>query len=162
MNFFEKYIDNAITVCNKIKASDFLAYAYLYKARILIQKNNIPESKYYANESISLLKKWKYSAYYLGMAIISLGLCYLKGGKYVIAMAVFKRAYSVLEKGHAIFQMNVATFYDNLSLLLIRNSRLESIAKRNLSNCYQYFDSIGANKFSQHLKRVEELYITQS
>lgn len=29
------YINNAIKVCNKIGATDFLAYAFLYKSRIL-------------------------------------------------------------------------------------------------------------------------------
>lgn len=36
------------------------------------------EAKKYAKSSISLLTKWKYSGYYLGMAHISLGIVYFE------------------------------------------------------------------------------------
>lgn len=148
------YINNAIKVCNKIGATDFLAYAFLYKSRILTGQGELVEAKKYAKSSISLLTKWKYSGYYLGMAHISLGIVYFEMKKFKISYIIFTIANVILSKGCAFFQRHIADFYKGLCLIEIsKNKRkIDSI----LLECYKYFESIGAVKFVSYLKTIED------
>lgn len=147
------YINNAINICDKIGATDFLAYAYLYKSRILIGQNDLLEAKKYAKNSFCLLRKWRYSGYYLGMAQISLGLVYYKMRKFKISYTVFTFASAILSKGYAFFQQHISNFYKGICLNEISNDKkkVDSI----LFESYTYFESIGATKFVSYLKMIE-------
>lgn len=147
------YINNAINVCDKIRATDFLAYAYLYKSRILIGQGDLLEAKKYAKNSFSLLKKWRYSGYYLGMAQISLGLVYYKMKKFKTSYAVFTTASLILSNGYAFFQQHISNYYKGLCLNEISKDKRK--VDNILFESYTYFESIGATKFVSYLKIIE-------
>lgn len=140
------YIDNAIKICININATDFLAYAYIYKSRILVNQGHISKAIYYAKQGIRLLKKWKYSNYYYGMALISLGIAYLSNKKIIRAVIILNYAEKKLLSGSALFQKHIASFYKSLCI-----SKNHSI----IDSCYEYFNLIGAKKQVQHLNKIE-------
>lgn len=147
------YINNAINVCDKIGATDFLAYAYLYKSRILMGQSDLLEAKKYAKSSFSLLRKWRYSRYYLGMAQISLGLVYYKMKKFKTSYVVFSVASVMLSNGYAFFQQHISNFYKGLCLDEISKDKRK--VDNTLFESYTYFESIGATKFVSYLKMTE-------
>lgn len=140
-----KYVNNAINICKKITATDFLAYAFIFKSRILTNQGDIPRSISYAKKSLRLLKKWKYSNYYYGMALIALGIAYMSNENYIKARIVLYFAEKKLFNGSALFQKHIATFYKGC---LKQNQSL-------IEDCYEYFNAIGAKKIVEYLCNIE-------
>ena len=147
------YIENAIKICNKIGATDFLAYAYLYKSRILSIQGHLVAAKKYAKYSINLLRKWRYSGYYMGMALISLGLAYYSEQKFIAAFTVFAIACTVLSHSKAYYQQHIADYYKVLCLRRISKRKIDPMPNPEVLKCYEYFNSIGATKMVSYLNR---------
>lgn len=147
------YINNAIKICNKIGATDFLAYAYLYKSRILNTQGYLVLAKKYAKSSINLLRKWRYSGYYKGMALTSLGLVYYSEKKFIVAFAVLLMACTVLSHGKAYYQQHIADFYKALCLNKFSARKKDLLSSPEVQKCYKYFNSIGATKMVSFLNK---------
>lgn len=147
------YIDNAIKICKKIGATDFLAYAYLYKSKIINMQGHLDTAKKYAVSSIRLLRKWRYSGYYLGMAFKSLGLVYYSAKRFIAAFTVFFVATTVLSYSKAYYQQHIADYFKISCLNKFYRRHFGPISNSNFDKHYEYFNSIGATKMVTYLNR---------
>lgn len=154
----EECIDEAIQICKENDITDFLAYAYTYKSKILSHSNRTLEGIHYARKAILLLIKWRYSTYYLGMALIALGIAYLNRREYIRSFVVFSVAANKMSKGNVEYQEHIAKFY----LMIIRQLKRGILFKTKKTELreeiYAYFKKESSLEITILLEKIEESY----
>lgn len=143
--------DNAEEVCDEISSTDFLAYAKLYQAKILIRTGSPDLGLENARVAARLLRARKYSYFYVGMAMRAQGEALLLLDQPGRSASVLKRTRGQFADMPSAYQANKCNLW--LAQALRASGRVAH-ALTLMSEARERFERIGAKRDEAQARRL--------